>query len=99
VSLPPRSVPPIQGLTNGVAESIGVVGRSDHDLRDASSEHHLISSSIRRQSQLGEQLMTLGAVKLYRALLHPEIPSYYNEHDCIGVSRRPVSKMARGFAE
>jgi hypothetical protein len=86
VSLPARSVPPIQSLTNGGAESIGVVGRGDHHLCNASSEHHLISSSIRPLSQLTGQLMTLGAIELCRALLRTQMPSYYSEHTCIGVS-------------
>jgi hypothetical protein len=49
--------------------------------------------------ELGEQLMTIGAAELYRALLHMQIPSYYSEHVCIGVSCPAVCEMARGFAK
>jgi hypothetical protein len=49
--------------------------------------------------QLGDQLMTMGAGELYRALLHMQIPSYYIEHVSIGVSCLPACKIARGFAK
>jgi hypothetical protein len=49
--------------------------------------------------QLGDQLMTIGADELYRALLHMQIPSYYSEHVGIGVSCLPAWEIARGLAK
>jgi hypothetical protein len=59
-----------------------------------------ISSPHRyRHFQLAGPLMTLGAVELYRALLHTQIPSYYNEHVRIGVSCHPTYNVTRGHSQ